>query len=137
MLNVNDLTALGAVPAGLLVAFGARTRSLFFFFQAEDGIRDDLVTGVQTCALPILPDAGHVAAHPAAGVRQPPANLREPRNGGGGDADAALPGGAGKVTHSSQGSQLAGGEVRVDAGEDKIGPFFLEPFPKRAGLAPF
>src|SRR5207244_5897514 len=25
-----------------------------FFFQAEDGIRDDLVTGVQTCALPIL-----------------------------------------------------------------------------------
>src|SRR5258708_39346502 len=28
--------------------------SSFFFFQAEDGIRDDLVTGVQTCALPIL-----------------------------------------------------------------------------------
>src|SRR5258708_29215163 len=28
--------------------------SVFFFFQAEDGIRDDLVTGVQTCALPIL-----------------------------------------------------------------------------------
>src|SRR5258708_16828235 len=27
---------------------------LFFFFQAEDGIRDDLVTGVQTCALPIF-----------------------------------------------------------------------------------
>src|SRR5258708_2732731 len=27
---------------------------VFFFFQAEDGIRDDLVTGVQTCALPIL-----------------------------------------------------------------------------------
>ena len=27
---------------------------VFFFFQAEDGIRDRLVTGVQTCALPIL-----------------------------------------------------------------------------------
>src|SRR6266542_5433603 len=26
---------------------------LFFFFQAEDGIRDATVTGVQTCALPI------------------------------------------------------------------------------------
>src|SRR5438874_3071964 len=26
----------------------------FFFFQAEDGIRDLYVTGVQTCALPIL-----------------------------------------------------------------------------------
>src|SRR5690348_4367169 len=28
--------------------------SIFFFFQAEDGIRDGRVTGVQTCALPIL-----------------------------------------------------------------------------------
>src|SRR5215813_9463279 len=28
---------------------------VFFFFQAEDGIRDADVTGVQTCALPILP----------------------------------------------------------------------------------
>src|SRR5258708_31474668 len=27
---------------------------IIFFFQAEDGIRDDLVTGVHTCALPIL-----------------------------------------------------------------------------------
>ena len=27
---------------------------VFFFFQAEDGIRDYDVTGVQTCALPIL-----------------------------------------------------------------------------------
>src|SRR2546422_5821859 len=27
----------------------------FFFFQAEDGIRDVAVTGVQTCALPIFP----------------------------------------------------------------------------------
>src|SRR5256885_12396491 len=30
------------------------TRLCFFFFQAEDGIRDYKVTGVQTCALPIL-----------------------------------------------------------------------------------
>src|SRR5947208_7755517 len=30
---------------------------LLFFFQAEDGIRDDLVTGVQTCALPICSSA--------------------------------------------------------------------------------
>src|SRR3712207_9537161 len=30
----------------------------FFFFQAEDGIRDIGVTGVQTCALPILPVLG-------------------------------------------------------------------------------
>src|SRR3989441_8883046 len=31
-----------------------RLLCFFFFFQAEDGIRDKLVTGVQTCALPIL-----------------------------------------------------------------------------------
>src|SRR2546425_13301830 len=36
-------------------AAAAVTQSIiyFFFFQAEDGIRDKLVTGVQTCALPI------------------------------------------------------------------------------------
>src|SRR5207244_7322164 len=33
-----------------------------FFFQAEDGIRDDLVTGVQTCALPISPRSSFSAA---------------------------------------------------------------------------
>src|SRR6266496_1029083 len=31
----------------------ASIRIVFFFFQAEDGIRDLYVTGVQTCALPI------------------------------------------------------------------------------------
>src|SRR6266496_5914346 len=35
----------------------------FFFFQAEDGIRDLYVTGVQTCALPILPAALVVPVH--------------------------------------------------------------------------
>src|SRR5207244_4852083 len=35
-----------------------------FFFQAEDGIRDDLVTGVQTCALPICARAAHGLAFP-------------------------------------------------------------------------
>src|SRR2546429_6509178 len=30
-----------------------RENCFFFFFQAEDGIRDVAVTGVQTCALPI------------------------------------------------------------------------------------
>src|SRR5256714_15166544 len=35
----------------------------FFFFQAEDGIRDKLVTGVQTCALPISYPATPVAGY--------------------------------------------------------------------------
>src|SRR6185437_5915852 len=34
----------------------------FFFFQAEDGIRDKLVTGVQTCALPISADRTDLGA---------------------------------------------------------------------------
>src|SRR5437588_5336830 len=34
----------------------------FFFFQAEDGIRDHCVTGVQTCALPISPPAPNAVA---------------------------------------------------------------------------
>src|SRR5207302_5031490 len=39
----------------------------FFFFQAEDGIRDFHVTGVQTCALPIF--AGRQASPPQARAR--------------------------------------------------------------------
>src|SRR5690606_39705669 len=38
-----------------------RTCIPLFFFQAEDGIRDFHVTGVQTCALPIFPDDVDVA----------------------------------------------------------------------------
>src|SRR5690349_24904773 len=38
------------MPRGCL----QRVSLFFFFFQAEDGIRDLYVTGVQTCALPIL-----------------------------------------------------------------------------------
>src|SRR5260370_20902736 len=38
-------------------------RFVFFFFQAEDGIRDSSVTGVQTCALPISA-ADAALAHP-------------------------------------------------------------------------
>src|SRR5207248_8458774 len=34
---------------------------LFFFFQAEDGIRDRTVTGVQTCALPISALQGNLS----------------------------------------------------------------------------
>src|SRR5256885_6588300 len=42
---------------------------LFFFFQAEDGIRDYKVTGVQTCALPISTPRGRL---PAAAQRAVP-----------------------------------------------------------------
>src|SRR2546430_10901885 len=46
----------------------------FFFFQAEDGIRDLTVTGVQTCALPIS-HAGHEVRRVGRFFRR----FREPR----------------------------------------------------------
>ena len=42
----------------------------FFFFQAEDGIRAKLVTGVQTCALPIFGSEERQRHVALAGVRQ-------------------------------------------------------------------
>src|SRR5699024_12005912 len=39
----------------------------FFFFQAEDGIRDRNVTGVQTCALPISNSPKRAASNQACG----------------------------------------------------------------------
>src|SRR5690606_39380715 len=44
---------------------------LCFFFQAEDGIRDFHVTGVQTCALPISGDTRFTTAASMAAVPEP------------------------------------------------------------------
>src|SRR2546422_2040562 len=68
------------MPRAALLSSHARVRGVeptagddavlfvFFFFQAEDGIRDVAVTGVQTCALPIfLP----VRNQPYVGETQP------------------------------------------------------------------
>src|SRR2546425_8473853 len=50
----------------------------FFFFQAEDGIRDKLVTGVQTCALPIYAgDGGRLLVLSGVVVSRRPAVRRE------------------------------------------------------------
>src|SRR5260221_14564735 len=59
--------------------------SYFFFFQAEDDIRDHCVTGVQTCALPIF---NHATQRVPSGFRgstwfragQPPVPAGDPRN---------------------------------------------------------
>src|SRR5713226_10695678 len=40
-------------------------RRIVFFFQAEDGIRDGRVNGVQTCALPIYPAKRDMVKHEA------------------------------------------------------------------------
>src|SRR5690606_17298111 len=44
--------------------FDTRLVLIFFFFQAEDGIRDFHVTGVQTCALPIWSREDRLLQHP-------------------------------------------------------------------------
>src|SRR5260370_26298850 len=49
------------------------TAMCIFFFQAEDGIRDSSVTGVQTCALPI---SGQVAHAPLRAARRQVHRLR-------------------------------------------------------------
>src|SRR5712675_2288857 len=41
---------------------------VFFFFRAEDGIRDVAVTGVQTCALPIFTEGALQAALDRRGI---------------------------------------------------------------------
>src|SRR2546429_6603185 len=59
--GVTDCRTVGVVKDGGTMLWRRLLRCAFhicfFFFQAEDGIRDVAVTGVQTCALPIsLPD---------------------------------------------------------------------------------
>src|SRR2546425_3645110 len=79
-----------------------------FFFQAEDGIRDKLVTGVQTCALPISAsgsgnDTGRGAARGATGDAALPASQRA-------DPRSAAPG----LTHGARArGGRAGGAVGV------------------------
>src|SRR2546422_2338188 len=49
----------------LVVTYHCVCCCVFFFFQAEDGIRDVAVTGVQTCALPIYTDRFGVVFRPS------------------------------------------------------------------------
>ena len=68
MWNVCECGFLAVVDAVLCVVV------FFFFFQAEDGIRDYKVTGVQTCALPILQASPSFATS----QRQMPLSPRSP-----------------------------------------------------------
>src|SRR5687768_17798132 len=62
----------GGLVCVYFISWYVRVCFFFFFFQAEDGIRDVAVTGVQTCALPIYllrHVHGLVARHYAVCVR--------------------------------------------------------------------
>src|SRR5690606_40686275 len=80
----------------------------FFFFQAEDGIRDFHVTGVQTCALPILDRR----ALPRAGGRVAVAGGRAQPRGRGVDAQRTR-GGAGDRRRTRRGTGARSEERRV------------------------
>src|SRR6266446_10726714 len=62
----------------------------FFFFQAEDGIRDYKVTGVQTCALPISDTPCTIAGHEAEDTLEQDAQLVQQCLQGDGSAWEAL-----------------------------------------------
>src|SRR3712207_8275039 len=82
-----------------------------FFFQAEDGIRDIGVTGVQTCALPIC----EVQADEPAGARL----LRYP-GAGPGERDAA---GAGELdpAREAQRGEVEDPDLRARSEERRVG----------------
>src|SRR2546429_3547297 len=66
-----------------VVCIISRWSDMLFFFQAEDGIRDVAVTGVQTCALPIscfILDTSKVFSAARASRAAPPPRIRPPVN---------------------------------------------------------
>src|SRR5256885_11326370 len=76
-----DTAEARAVTELVIGKYGATVSKLSFFFQAEDGIRDYKVTGVQTCALPIsdsdrISAAGYLRTHAA--LQAPIERLRAP-----------------------------------------------------------
>src|SRR5438034_7978826 len=85
------------------------TAFFFFFFQAEDGIRDHCVTGVQTCALPICGGGRRLRGH-AVGARLH-AQRRPPRG-------QAAPGRVSTLTRRLKDRYLTGHHRRVRGSSD-------------------
>src|SRR5438046_6317665 len=97
----------------------------FFFFQAEDGIRDWSVTGVQTCALPILGQEGRHCLRQMARERELVVVLR------GGDAHRM------RLEHAlPEVRDLAGGAVPVAGRPDENAPPFEPVDPRRGRTRP-
>src|SRR5919112_1990906 len=86
----------------------------FFFFQAEDGIRDIGVTGVQTCALPIF-TAGEQAFYAERGYSEPQrcsscrASRKAQRASSGYDSGSSYSSGGGSSYSSGGGGYSRGG----------------------------
>src|SRR5256886_2041601 len=73
---------------------------VFFFFQAEDGIRDLTVTGVQTCALPIYAAAGRALGPAFRGRGVPPPRQHAASRAAGETRERSLGAVAARARHS-------------------------------------
>src|SRR2546430_16945364 len=93
---------------------------IFFFFQAEDGIRDLTVTGVQTCALPICADEISPASNAAPRWRLEISRQRHPPVGtallGTDDIGGGVAGGVLKLSGGGGGEGGGGEKGRVPGG---------------------
>src|SRR3989442_12384795 len=78
---------------------------VYFFFQAEDGIRDADVTGVQTCALPIYLRPLHQGADPEDGRRR---GSQEPAHRPANRGDVRAARGEDRAPHGRQVPRSAG-----------------------------
>src|SRR2546422_7837395 len=117
----------------------------FFFFQAEDGIRDVAVTGVQTCALPISRGAGDPRPRPHRPVTRLRARLpRPPRRGQRGPQLLRAAPARAHVEHGGPRPQLLGEPFRDPPGyglpgrgeaADSAGPRRERRAPRRHHLA--
>src|SRR5205823_10541909 len=73
--------ALMASVSIVILSFSTYPILVNFFFQAEDGIRDKLVTGVQTCALPISFSPGRICVTRVAQLPREPRVFPQVPNG--------------------------------------------------------
>src|SRR2546422_1922564 len=89
---------------------------IFFFFQAEDGIRDVAVTGVQTCALPISAVGAQDRARP---------QVHEVRGPAAAGIVAALDG-AEQVGVGRRGLEDDGGSVLLVVRQQHVDPIYAE-----------
>src|SRR5687767_8042640 len=85
---------------------------LYFFFQAEDGIRDKLVTGVQTCALPIFQESNRLKGEFLSTMSH---EIRAPMNSIMGYGHLLLDGVAGEMSpeQAADVSQITGSAERL------------------------
>src|SRR5260370_1998720 len=106
----------------------------FFFFQAEDGIRDSSVTGVQTCALPISeatpPSRRRASASTSAKASGPPARGKARPCSIAAVATAPSSSPAGRSRSGASGAKAA--KPRRGGGSSALGGFSPKHFP--AGL---